>query len=309
MSAVLAPIGVPATLRNSEFWVSHSKLNTYLTCPRQFKFKYVDRYESVARPANLLLGSAAHDACALFLTSLALGQVVDPVPAFEKRWEEAQKEIISFGTKNPADLLATGRRLMELLPTSWASTGYRPVLDAAGLPVVERELSLMLPDGIKVTVILDALVEDGKGNLFTLDFKFSAQASMEGFASFSDQLLLQQMAVDANAEMLGLGERRVAGGLFFEGIKAAVPKTSKGKGPHYVIDAPAPRRSQQDVNEWIEEARRLVADIRAGRFPKRPMASFNSPCALCSVSKACHEGDFTGLVKKHPSNTSPSSNC
>jgi hypothetical protein len=300
MSAVLAPIGAPVSLRNSEFWVSHSKLNTYLTCPRQYKFRYVDRYEAIARPANLLLGSAAHDAAALFLTSLALGQAVDPVPAFEKCWEEAQKQIINFGTKNPADLLATGRRLMQLLPASWASTGYRPVLDAAGLPVVERELSLMLPDGIKVTVILDALVEDSAGNLYTLDFKFSAQASMEGFASFSDQLLLQQMAVDANAEVLGLAERRVAGALFFEGIKAAVPKTSKGKGPHYVIDAPAPRRSDQDVNEWIEEARRLVADIRSGRFPKRPMSAFQTPCDMCDFFKACHSSDLTGLVKKQP---------
>lgn len=298
MNAVVAMRPQQQLVGNSEFWVSHSKLNTYLSCPRKYKFSYVDKLETVERPANLLLGSAAHEGAALYLTTLALGHPIDPVPEFTRRWEEALAQTVDFGTKKPEDLLATGRALMEKLPDAWAATGYRPVLDAAGLPIVERELSFMIADNIKVTVILDALVEDANSNLFTLDFKFSAQASMEGFSSMSDQLLLQQIAVDANAEALGLGERRVAGGVFFEGIKAAVPKTKQGKGPHYVVDQPAPRRSDTDVQEWIEEARRLVADIRSARFPKRPMGSFDSPCKLCSYVDACMKNDYTGLVKK-----------
>lgn len=298
MSAVVAIGSQPGLLRQKTFWISHSKLGTYLSCPRKYKFSYVDQLMPEAQPINLLLGSVAHDTLAHYLTTLAFGHAVDPVAEFERRWEQALEAVVDFGSKAPEDVLATGRRLMAIFPETWASMGYRVLMDADGAPIVERELSFMLPDDIKVTVILDLLVENAAGDVLTLDFKFSAQASMEGFSQMSDQLLLQQIAVDANAPMLGLDDRKVAGGLFFEGIKAKVPTKRDAKGPHYIVDAPARRRSDEDVQEWISEARNLVADIRSGRFPKRPMGSFDSPCKLCDYVSACHEKNYAGLIKK-----------
>lgn len=297
MSAIASSIS-QAMVGQKPFWISHSKLTTYLSCPRKYRFSYVDQLTTPETPISLLLGSIAHEGVSHYLTTLALGHPVDPVAEFTRRWEEAlEEQTVDFGAREPADVLATGQRLMELYPQEWSNRGYKVVLDGSGLPIVERELSFQLPGNIKVVVILDVLAENAAGELITIDNKFSAQASLEGFSLMSDQLLLQQMAVDANAEILGLGERRVAGGLFFEGIKAKIP-TRGGKGPHYVVDAPTQRRSSEDEQEWIAEARNLVEDIRRGRFPKRPMSAFDSPCKLCDFVQACHFSDPSGLVKK-----------
>ena len=41
-------------------YCSHSQINKYETCPRQYKFYYVNRFRPVEKSANLSFGSAIH---------------------------------------------------------------------------------------------------------------------------------------------------------------------------------------------------------------------------------------------------------
>lgn len=275
--------------------LSHSRKQTMLTCGRKYRYVYVDRLEADAASYSLPFGGASHTALAQYVTAHALGAYIDPAEAFVRAWNEQTKRPIAYSSIwSEEGCRKTGVSLMEQFRDKWTELGWKAVLDKDGLPIVERELHVLLPGGVVWIAIIDAVVETPDGRILVLDFKTPGDASMPTFASISDQLLGYQVAVNANRETLGL-TRDIDGLVFFELIKRPIPKTKSGTGPHIVVSEPAPPRSRQDVEEWIRECQFVARDIRDQRFARRPMDSYNTPCELCDFMSHCHSGISHGL--------------
>ena len=275
--------------------LSHSRKQTMLTCGRKYRYVYVDRLESDATSYSLPFGGAAHTALAQYVTAQAFGAYVDPVENFVRAWTEETKRPISYSSIwSEEGCRKTGVKLMEQFRDKWTELGWKAVLDKDGIPIVERELHVLLPGGVVYIAIIDAIVETPDGRILVMDFKTPGDASMPTFAAICDQLLGYQVAVNANREALGLS-RDVDGLVFFELVKRPIPKTKTGTGPHIVVSEPAPPRSRQDIDEWIRECQFVARDIRDQRFARRPMDSYNTPCDLCDFQVLCHTGVRHGL--------------
>lgn len=301
MSAVLAATPFPAPKHQPLIRLSHSKKSVAQKCGYRFKLQYIDKLEAKTRSANLLYGNAVHAGIAATLTALALtGQGIDPIPVFRDYWDNGLKHsdyVTEFSsTWTPEGMKAAGELSLARFMEDWPKRGWTVVIDADGMPVIERELVVMLPGGIVFKCILDLLARDDQGRIIVVDFKTPSDAAMEGFAELSDQLLGYQVACEAHAASLGIDG--VDGMVFYELIKKNVPKTSKGAGPTIHVAEVTPRRPAERVAEWISEMQFVADDIRRMRFNRRAADSYDSPCSLCDFISACRTSDTSGLRKQ-----------
>lgn len=304
------PLGMQQPLigTRSGITMSHSRKQSMITCGQKYKLSYIDRLETDARSANLGFGGAIHSAIAAYLTAQAFGATIDPKEVFDREWGEFTSGNVSYSSVWDEDkLTATGHRSLEVFMDDWATRGWTPVMDTNGLPVIERQLEVKLHNGVKYLVIIDAVVRDQQGKVIVLDFKTPAAASPLGFSGLSDQLMGAQVATEAHKDVLGID--KVDGLVFYEILKKAMPKTSRGEGPKVHVETPSLPRSQDDINDWINELGFIVSDIQQKRFAKRPMDSFCTPCTLCDYQLYCaNEKSMVGLRKKPDRNQSYETN-
>ena len=70
-------------------YVSYSQISTYLRCPLEFKFKYVDRIEPRFVPSSVAFGEAVHKALAFFYREAMDGRgfkLPELLEGFEESW-------------------------------------------------------------------------------------------------------------------------------------------------------------------------------------------------------------------------------
>lgn len=287
-----------------DVYLSHSARECYLTCPRQYRYKYIDRMSTKKTSSNLGFGVAVHAACAayLFATVVPTPITVDPIAVFNIEWKKFQENNdVDYGSRwNPENLKEIGEALVKAFMEWWPTSGFIVVVDAKGAPVVERRLRMRLPGGVIFTTVKDILVmrlADGKVGV--VDIKTPAQLAIEGFAKVNDQLTGYQVSGDAFADELGI--EQVDFMAFLELHKVTVkeaPKKADAKQPiqpRVVEPELAPRHSQEEIVEWLEETRCIANDIRNKRFPRRPGDSFSSPCKMCDFAGLCLNNDPAGL--------------
>lgn len=317
MSAVLKQPLLTATATDDQevVFLSHSRKTTMQRCGRLYRYTYVDRLASSLGSATLGYGKAVHSAASAALTSQSLiGVVGDPIAIFDLEWQRFVREnAVKYSAHFDEDsMAATGRLVLERFKDDWEQRGWEPVVDTEGMPVIERELKVRLPGNIVFTIIVDALVRTREGQVLVLDFKTPAKVSNVEFTDLSDQLLGYQVVCDAHKALLGINQ--VDGGVFYEMTKVTIPKTSRGAGPRIHISDIVPRRSQEDINDWIRETQFVAQDIRQQRFTRRTLDAWNTSCALCDFNKICRGlPDPDVYVRKNRnfkgSNAASSSNC
>lgn len=295
-----APSRVPVAKAKRRVYLSHSSREQYARCGRMYRYTHVDRLETIQMSANLGFGRAVHRAVEVYLTALTTGVPgPDPHAEFDRLWEEfCSTHVVEYSSKwSKESLAASGHVLINKFIEDWVKRGWIVVVDAKGEPVLERKLRVELPGNVVYTAILDLLAMDPKtGKVFVIDVKTPGQKGFEGFAKLSEQLLGQQVVVDAHKDELGI--EGVDGRFFYDLYKVPIPKTTKGEGPRILEPEIVGRASDQDISEWIKETVLIAEDIRNGRFAKRPGDSFDSPCKLCAFLKACRDGDMSGLRRK-----------
>jgi hypothetical protein len=251
-----------------------------------YKLRYVDRLERKIKTANLGFGDAIHQGASAVLTAQSFGLEADALPVFDGAWKDFVAQPVEYSSIWSEEKFAqTGRALLEKFVEDWRTRGWTPVVDPDGNPIIEREFKVLLPGNITYIAIIDAVVRTADGKIIILDFKTPGSASMEGFASLSDQLLGYQVVINAHKATLGI--ERIDGLLFYELIKRPPSKSGRGEGPTLHVDEPVPPRSDTDVAEWIQELQFVADDIRRGRFSKRPMDAYNTPCELCDFKNRC----------------------
>lgn len=269
------------------------------TCGRKYRYIYIDKLEKTVKSSNLGFGTSIHSGASAVLTAQAFGLECDPLPVFDLDWQAFTAKPVEYSSIwSEEKMRETGRRLLKLFQDDWKERGWRPVMDRNGLPVVERELKIMLPGNIRYTAIIDAVVRTRENKIIVLDFKTPSTATMEEFQGLSDQLLGNQVVVDAHRAELDI--EQVDGLLFYELIKRPIPVKKLDGGPLIHVPDITPRRSDEDIADWMQELQFVADDIRRKRFFRRPMDAFSTPCDLCDFRSKCLGKATSDIVVRPP---------
>ena len=306
MNAQLSP---PSNVMPLEFakpvYLSHSSSTLYEVCPHKYKERYKERLESTVTGVSLGYGSAYDEATCAFIVAHALGHEnqLDPVAIFEEKFEEfARTNTVGYSTtfNSKEACVASGKVLVEKFIESWLGHGYTAALDPEGKPIVQRELRVKLAPNVFYTAIIDVLMMTRDCEMLLSDIKTAAQASDGSFHLNAGQLTGQQSVVEAHRDALGIDG--VDGLCFYQGLKKSIPKLAKGgkagrgTGPVVLDPMVCPPRTEAEVQAYVESRLWIAEDIRRGRFPKRPLDAYNTPCSdLCDYRQRCIHGDSTGL--------------
>jgi RecB family exonuclease len=281
--------------------LSHSRAQTILTCGKKYQFRYVERIRAARLKEALVFGDVVHKAIAEWLVLRALGLDDDILHIFSRMWSRIRPQEVEWKTYDHNQLGEIGRVLLQKFESLWEQLRYQVLIDRNGNPVVERELSVPIGPATRYLAIIDVVALDVQGNVHVIDFKTPSSPSPEGFAGLSHQLLGQQLVVEKNAqEVLGIDKIRSVG--FIELVKRKVSTRANAAGPQ-VLFCSAPRRSQDDIADFIREMQYVALDIQRQRFARRPMDSYNSPCgSMCEYFGLCTKNDMTGLTRSESFN-------
>lgn len=278
-----------------DLYLSPTSILRYETCPRQADF-YRRGWRANWLSDTMHFGNAAHQALQAFHQADPFGRRVDLPALFRDAFlAPLEHASIRYGCGRDKDsLLATGTALMEQYPHAWAETGLHALVDQAG-PVVERKYTARIPGaGVVLVAKIDLAALDAAGRVFVIDHKTPGQDHRTDFTPASDQLLAYQPVFEAHAHEHGV--ERIDGLGIHALVRRKVATSSKGKGPVVAPIDVIPRRSDQDVAQYLEKVADVASDIRAGRCHKRSLHEHNSPCGLCEYAAACAQGDYTDLV-------------
>lgn len=278
-------------------YLSPSKLGDLETCGYMYARKHIDRWREETVSHALVFGGAVDDALDAYLRSLIAGFPIDPVAQFQALWDaRTASQAIAYNTRfDRESLRAMGSLMLTRFPGVWAKTGYQIVFDPHGEPIMQRDLEIELPHQVVLRTKLDLLVRDRQGRILIIDLKTAAAVYPEFLTPLSEQLTAYQIAVEAHAPLLGI--ERIDGLGFIEMIKRPVPKKKDAEGPTVELPVVAPRRTDDEVAEYLQKVQWAADDVRRGRFPRRPRAGYNTPCGMCFLVNHCSKRDDDGVLK------------
>ena len=150
--------------------LSCSSITTWLTCPRSWKFKYIENLPSPASTAQVF-GSAIHDCIETYLGGLRDKALVDLWPASWNTQLEKNVGLVWDG-ETPESLHNEGIRILSTPEIVTAIDRLQCQTDADG-PVIERKIELRVPDvPIPVIGFIDMIDTHG----IPTDFKTSSKS-------------------------------------------------------------------------------------------------------------------------------------
>lgn len=133
--------------------LSASKISTYLSCARKYKFRYLQRWPVQWKAAALGFGSAVHGALETFHEHRAADLTMSPEAAaglFKIDWAAEQLDDLRFKRdESAADLAATGDQLVRLYAEQNAMLEVR---------LVESPFELLVVEGIVLRGVFDAVL-------------------------------------------------------------------------------------------------------------------------------------------------------
>lgn len=157
--------------------LSYSAISLYLSCPENFRRKYIERQPTIATPA-LVFGSAFHNTVEQYLT-----QRNEPLTdIWSRRWaHQVESELdCDWGAETPEQYHNDGIRLLSSPDVVKMIDGIRLKTDDNG-PMVERKLELRVP-GVPIPVIgyMDIMTADGiPGDFKTSAYQWSQDKARE----------------------------------------------------------------------------------------------------------------------------------
>ena len=177
---------------------SHSALGTYRNCPRQFKFRYVEKVK-VPRKVNVdaYLGNVVHRALRRLYTLGADGILCpldDIIEYYRKEWEKVDRGALTVVSDyyGVDDYVRIGR---EMLTTHYRR--YQP-FDQGTLLGAEIRLPFVLSGTtFRFTTIIDRLTKRPDGTVELCDYKTGRQMLRPQDPAFYFQMGLYQLAVAA----------------------------------------------------------------------------------------------------------------
>lgn len=283
------------------FYIRPSQLLSYDICPRQYYYKYVIGYVPEITSVNLPFGTAVHEASTGYVAASLKRVDFDPVKVFRNHFSNSLGTLaLNFGANvTDQSLLETGSVLVSQFADQWDQSDYLPLVDDFGEPVVEKRYQVQIAPGIVLSGQPD-IVALHKDTFSTcaIDIKTTLVEYSDHFLLASEQLTDYQIILDAYADTLNLGSEGLSEVGFIELFKRKVSTSTIAIGPSVSKPKTAPRRSDFLISERIQKIINSVNDIQNGRFEKRPLMSFNSPCNMCEFKDLCLKNDDSGLIIK-----------
>jgi len=167
--------------------LSYSSVNTYLMCPRSWRYRYIDKAPAPTS-TSLIFGSAFHDTLEDFITR-------DDSAPLEAIWCErwnakiAEESDIAWDSDSPEGLEAVGVKMFTDADIVSIIEALRP----ADSENVERFVELRVP-GVPVPVI--GYIDYIAGNGIPCDFKTASRKWAAGKASEEMQPLFYLAALN-----------------------------------------------------------------------------------------------------------------
>lgn len=184
--------------------LSYSSISTYLSCPRYWRFKYIDRVPTATTPA-LVFGSAFHETIESYIARGA-GRAggLDVTSMWLTHWHLALEKnpCIEWGQDTPEALCNEGLRMLQHPEISSVLQAIEALpLDNGGV-AIEQKVELRVP-GVPVPVVgyIDLIEKDG----LPADFKTSARSWSAARAQGEIQPVFYLAALNQNGWPLPRG--------------------------------------------------------------------------------------------------------
>ncbi|NUQ34325.1 MAG: PD-(D/E)XK nuclease family protein [Planctomycetaceae bacterium] len=252
--------------------LSHSRLNCWLTCPKQFYFAYIKEIPEQESSLPLLFGTAIHEAVTEFLGSLKKEPLTEAevhgvfhraltdqlefaeVSGCPVRWINAtQEETIALG---------------ELMLTAFLVQVDRNITVVGTEVAFEFELG----PGQIMRGGIDVILKDGEGKYRVIDLKTSAKAYNEDSLKYDMQPTIYCEAI----RKLYPDAREVS----FE--YWVLTKTKEPKFLVYPLT-----RGEREARELRELAEEYQISVLAEVFPRKR----DWQCRWCSYQNICDNGE------------------
>jgi len=171
--------------------ISYTELETYLTCPRRYKYKYVLGLEWEQMPAAMAFGRAIGKAVAAYYrakkegASLALPGLVK---IFRETWEmECQNPILTFPEgETPIQFLTQGVAMLEM---------FYDQVQPGEIVEVEFPFETHLDDNITLIGVMDLIEADEEGTHIVVEVKASKRRPTEDKLVFDLQGAIYSFAL------------------------------------------------------------------------------------------------------------------
>ncbi len=250
---------------------SNSRLGSYETCPRAFRYHYLDGIKTDTDGIEAFMGSRVHDALEWLYQQVRMSklpskqEVIDIYDAaWEKNWHENVRIVKEgFTTGNYKD---TGRKCVDEYYEH-----YHP-FDQKKVAATEMRISFDLPDDYNITGFIDRLDIDGT-DFEIHDYKTSGSLPAQEKLDNDRQLALYELAVrekwpDAqNIELVW----------------------------HYLqFDKEMrSRRTKEQLDELVRDVVDRIEEINSAReFPTNPSAL----CSWCDYQDICPQTKHPNMV-------------
>ncbi len=187
---------------------SPSRISTYQSCPRQYKFRYIDRIPREEESIEAFLGSRVHETLNKLYRELQLGQrlgLPELLDSYDWLWRRHWHEKVTIVKQDFSieHYRQFGKRCLE--------TYYRlhePFDRGQTVGLEHHVMTSLDPDGrYRVRGYIDRIVSLGSGRYEIHDYKTSGRLPAQGEIDADRQLALYQLGVEgmvSDAKEIGL---------------------------------------------------------------------------------------------------------
>lgn len=248
---------------------SVSAIRTFLLCPRQYAFRYIERMPGAFRTVALAFGTAWHRVIGEYFRSSSSPVTVDDLHdlfavALDDELDADGPPVLLDNDESVDDLVSAGRRMLDVfvarVPVPEKVLGVEV---AFALELAHRRTGEVLP--VPLVGALDAVVlREGRGAV--LELKTSKKKWSR-----------HQLELDSQMTAYGIAARELG----YQAASLTLLITTKTKVPDVQIEELV--RTQRDEDEFVATALSVHRAVRAG--VDHPIRGWQ--CAGCPYSGAC----------------------
>lgn len=192
---------------------SYSRISTYFNCPKQYKFRYVDKIPSpVPEGIELFLGSRFHEAMEYLYQEiprevLSLEKLKKYFQMlWEEKWNECVKKQKEKNFQSPIRIVRKNETMQDFFQKGqlFLENYYKKYYPFNQDYTEGLELKVLFdldPEGqYKMQGYIDRLARDNQGILWIHDYKTNSRKLSKDDVNFDDQLALYQVGINQSAK-------------------------------------------------------------------------------------------------------------